>query len=92
MNLTADARAAEAALEKGAVERAIEHIRDPERAELRSFMARLEREKFRRRADAACRCVGCSAAQVMLLANLTVSPAGVALMLQQGKGVLEGAS
>jgi len=32
------------------------------------------------------------AVQVMLLANLTVSPAGVVLMLQQGKGVLEGAA
>ena len=31
------------------------------------------------------------AVQVMLLANLTVSPAGVMLMLQHGKGVLEGA-
>ena len=90
MNLTADARAAEAALEKGAVERAMEHIRDPERAELRSFMARPERCTLRRRAYAARRCVGCCA-QAMLLANLTVSPAGVALMLQQGKGVLEGA-
>jgi len=88
VNLTADARAAEAALEKGAVERAMEHVRDPGRAELRGLMAR------RARAVSLWLCVlrrARCALQVMLLANLTVSPAGAALMLQQGKGVLEGA-
>ena len=40
VNLTADARAAAAALEKGGVERAMEHIHDPERAELRSLLVR----------------------------------------------------
>jgi hypothetical protein len=89
VNLTADARAAEAALEKGAVERAMEHVRDPGRAELRGLMAR------RARAVSLWLCVlrrARCALQVMLLANLTVSPAGAALMLQQGKGVLEGAT
>ena len=66
VNLTGDGRAAAAALEKGAVERAMEHVRDGERAELRGLL-------------------------VMLLANLTVTPAGCALLLQEGKGALEGA-
>jgi hypothetical protein len=34
----------------------------------------------------------CTAHQVMLLANLMVSPTGAALLLQEGKGALEGAS
>ncbi len=39
VNMTGDRRAAEAALEKGAVERAMEHVRDDERAELRGLLA-----------------------------------------------------
>jgi hypothetical protein len=101
VNLTGDPRAAEAALEKGAIERAMEHVRDGERAELRSLLVRAA-------ATAVGGIGGCTCwpthgtltlsapstppgSQVMLLANLTVSPAGAALFLQQGKGALEGA-
>ncbi len=40
VNLTGDARAAEAARDKGAIERAMEHIRDAERDELRQLLVR----------------------------------------------------
>jgi hypothetical protein len=40
VNLTGNPRAAEAALEKGAIERAMEHVRDAERAELRGLLVR----------------------------------------------------
>jgi hypothetical protein len=90
--MTGDRRAAEAALEKGAVERAMEHVHDDERAELRGLLASVLAAQplcllAARVADAAC-----VRTQVMLLANLTVSPAGAALLLQEGKGALEGAS